>query len=111
MRRREFITLVGNTMAWPSVARAQRAAMPVIGLLSELAPEAERERVAAFSAGLREVCYVDGTNVLIEYRWAYGQKERLAALVNDLVQRGVSVIATGGVPGTTAAKVLFGVQF
>ena len=104
MRRREFIGLLGTAAAWTSVARAQRASMPVIGLLSELAPEAERERVAAFSAGLREVGYVDGTNVLIEYRWAHGQKDRLAALASDLVQRGVSVIATGGVPGTTAAK-------
>ncbi len=104
MRRREFIALLGGATVWPMASRAQPAAKPVIGLLSELAPEAEIDRVSAFKAGLRQVGFVDGTNASMEYRWAHGQKERLPELAADLAQRGVSVIATGGVPATAAAK-------
>ena len=103
--RRSFLRLIGGAAAaWPVVARAQQAKMPVVGLLSELTPEAEVNRVAAFKNGMREIGYVDGTNVSIEYQWAHGQKERLPSLASDFVRRSVSVIATGGVPATAAAK-------
>jgi putative ABC transport system substrate-binding protein len=105
VRRREFIAgLGGAATLWPVAARAQQQKVPVVGLLSELTPEAEVNRVAAFETGLREIGYVAGTNVSIEYQWAHGQKERLPSLASDFVRRSVSVIATGGVPATAAAK-------
>jgi putative ABC transport system substrate-binding protein len=78
MRRREFITLVGGAAAtaWPLTVRAQQAAMPVIGYLSLASPGPFAHLVAAFSDGLKEIGYVGGQNVAIEYRWAEGQYER-----------------------------------
>src|SRR5262245_51538259 len=80
MRRREFITLLGGAaVAWPMAARAQRAAMPVIGYLSGLSPTSFPSYQAAFRTGLAVVGYVEGRNVTIEYRWAESQYERLPA--------------------------------
>ena len=107
MRRREFITLVGGAAAtaWPLTVRAQQAAMPVIGYLSLASPGPFAHLVAAFSDGLKEIGYVGGQNVAIEYRWAEGQYERLPALSADLVRRQVTVIvATGGSVVGLAAK-------
>ena len=107
MRRREFITLVGGAAAtaWPLTVRAQQAAMPVIGYLSLASPGPFAHLVAAFSDGLKEIGYVGGQNVAIEYRWADGQYERLPALSADLVRREVTVIvATGGSVVGLAAK-------
>ncbi len=100
IRRREFITLLGGTVAaWPLAAGAQqRAAMQVVGFLEGGWPEANPHFVAAFRQGLREAGYVEGQNVAIEYRWAATQYDRMPELAADLVRRKVAVIAT---PGTT----------
>jgi putative tryptophan/tyrosine transport system substrate-binding protein len=100
MRRREFIAGLGAA-AWPLAARAQQRPLPVIGFVSGESLEAlPSGYLAAFRAGLRELGYVDGQNVSIEYHWLEGQFDRVPALVAELVGRGVAVIAT---PGNLAA--------
>ena len=102
MRRRDFIKAIAVS-TWPLAARAQQAPMPVIGFLDVRSADTLGGRLSAFHQGLKEVGFVEGDNVSILYRFAENQNVRLAGLAEDLVQRNVAVIATGG-PAAFAAK-------
>ena len=102
MKRREFITLLGGAAAaWPLAARAQKAAVPVIGYLNNGSPESDTHRLTGLRRGLNQTGYVEGRNLVIEYRWA---GNRLPALAADLVQLRVAVIVSPGLVATLAAK-------
>jgi putative tryptophan/tyrosine transport system substrate-binding protein len=106
MRRREFITLLGGTaVTWPLSARAQQPAGRVyrVGYLATGSREEQPGLIEAFVEGLRSVGYRVGENVVIEYRFANGEMERLPALAADLVRLGVDVIATGNTANTVVA--------
>ena len=108
MKRREFITFIGGAAAaaWPVAARAQLVAMPVIGYLDAMSPDAaSTDRLHAFRQGLKDVGYVEGDNVAFEYRSAHGRLDRLSAMAAELVRRDVDVmVAIGGVTPALAAK-------
>ena len=104
MKRREFITLVGGTViAWPLAARSQQA-LPVVGYLNFGSPESDASRLTGLRRGLNQSGYIEGRNLVIEYRWAGNQADRLQALAADLVQLRVAAIVSPGLVGTLAAK-------
>src|SRR3954463_3055062 len=105
MRRREFITLVGGTLvAWPMPARAQQAKLPTIGYLGSGSSEGQREWAAAFVQRLRELGWIEGRTVVIEYRWAEGRSQRAAEIAAEFVRLKVDVIVTSGTAHVIAAK-------
>jgi putative ABC transport system substrate-binding protein len=106
MRRRDFITLLGGaTVAWPFAARAQQAGkLPTIGFLVPGAPSSHGQWVAAFAQRMRELGWIEGRTVTIEYRWAEGRSERFAEIAAEFVRLKVGVIVTGGTDVVIAAK-------
>jgi putative ABC transport system substrate-binding protein len=106
MRRRDFIKVIGVTAAtWPLAARAQQDSLPVIGFLRPTSRESVLHLLPAFHAGLKEIGFVEGQNLVIEYRWAQGQEARLREIAAELVRRRVAVIVTpGSTPAALAAK-------
>src|SRR5262249_28589414 len=104
MRRRRFITLLGGVAAWPGAARAQQRTMPVVGVLSPATSDADANRMNGLRKGLQDARYIEGENVIIEYRSAENQLDRLPALASDLVSRQVNVIVTIATPAAQAAK-------
>src|SRR5262245_28198087 len=105
IRRREFIVAVGSaTVAWPLTALAQQAAMPMVGFLRSTPATGFAYIVDPFRQGLNDAGFVEGKNVIIEYRWADNQEDRLPGLAADLMQRQVAVIVGAGVPAAQAGK-------
>jgi ABC-type uncharacterized transport system substrate-binding protein len=104
MKRREFITLLGGAAAWPLAARAQQSKVARIGFLGLDSVSSHAARLAALRAGLRDRGWLEGTNLLIEYRWAEGDYKRLRGLADELVQLEVDVLVTHASAGALAAK-------
>jgi putative ABC transport system substrate-binding protein len=105
IERREFITLLGGAaVAWPFAARAQQAAMPIVGFVTGRSTEASARPAAAFRKGLDETGYVEGHNVMVEYHWLGDKYDRVPAVLADFVRRRVAVIATPLTAAALAAK-------
>ena len=103
-RRASMTVLIGGAAAWPLAARAQQAAMPIIGFLDSSSAGEYARFLAAFRGGLNEAGFVEGRNVAIEYRWADGRYDRLSALAAELVRIPVVVLVATGVTAAVAAK-------
>jgi putative ABC transport system substrate-binding protein len=105
MKRRDFLTLLGGAAGWPLWARAQqRARVPTIGFLGQSTPSVESQRLAAFLKRLRELGWIEGRTVVIEYAWGEGSSERFAKIATDFVRLKVDVIVTSGTANVVAAK-------
>jgi putative ABC transport system substrate-binding protein len=104
MRRREFIILVGGATAWPLVAHGQRKSTPIVGFLGANTPAAADHLTAAFVMRLRDLGWIDGQNLKIEYRWAAGQTAKFQEFAAELVAAGADVIVTSGDAPAKAAR-------
>jgi putative tryptophan/tyrosine transport system substrate-binding protein len=105
MKRRDFITLLGGAAAWPLAARAQQTGkLPTIGFLGGSTPSTANQWVAAFAQRLRELGWIEGRTVAVEYRWAEGRSERFAEIAAEFVRLKVDVIFVYGQPAAVAAK-------
>src|SRR5262249_47824706 len=105
MRRREFITFLGSAVAWPLAARAQQPGkLPTIGFLGPNTRSAASEWVVALVQRLRELGWMEGRTITIEYRWAEGREERFPEIAAELVGLKVELIVTSGTPAVMASK-------
>jgi putative ABC transport system substrate-binding protein len=105
IRRRDFITLLGGTAAWPLAVRAQQPGkLPTIGYLGPNTRSLDSPRLEAFVQRLRELGWIEGRTIAFEYRWAEGRNEHLAEIMAEFVKRRVDVIVTSATPPTVAAK-------
>src|SRR5215203_5731098 len=104
MRRRELIAGLGAVAAWPLATRAQSSKVPTVGLLVAGAPSSHGALVAALVQRLRELGWVEGRNVLFDYRWAEGSAESATKIAAEFARLKVDLIATSGIPATRAAK-------
>ena len=104
MRRREFIAFLGGATTWPLAARAQQTGkLPIVGYLGVTTAAAQNRVTSAFAQRMRELGWIEGRTVAIEYRWAEGRNERFTEIANEFVRLKVDVIVTSG-PGAAAAK-------
>jgi putative tryptophan/tyrosine transport system substrate-binding protein len=106
MRRRDFIKFVaGFAAVWPLAARAQQAGkLPIIGYMGQGTPAAEAKRVVAFVGRLRELSWIEGRTVVIEYRWTEGRSDPAVDIAGEFARRKIDIIVTSGTPLITAAK-------
>ena len=104
MRRRDFIALGSAAAVWSIEARAQQLALPVVGFLGSDSPELYADRLRGFRRGLKDAGYIESENVVIEYRWANGDNNRLAALAAELVGLPVNVLVSGTTPAALVLK-------
>ena len=105
MKRRKSITLLGGVMAWPLAAGAQQLAkLPTIGFLGQSTPAVGNQRLAAFSNRLRELGWIEGRTVAIQYGWGEGSSEQFAKIATEFVRHKVDVIVTSGTANVVAAK-------
>jgi putative ABC transport system substrate-binding protein len=104
VKRREFITVLGSAAVWPASAQAQPAKVARVGFLGLVSPSSHASRVAAFRAGLRDLGWMEGRNLVIEFRWAEGNYDRLPALAEELIRLNIDVLVTNGAAGALAAK-------
>jgi putative tryptophan/tyrosine transport system substrate-binding protein len=105
VKRREFITLIGGTLAWPLAARAQQRKLPIIGFLGGGTSSSWNQWATAFIQQLRQLGWIDGRTIAIEFRWAEGRSERYAEIAAEFVRLKVDVIVTSGGAALVAKQI------